>query len=600
MAEPDLNAVLAASAGRWPDRVAILTPDGTGTTFAGLAEQVEHCASALAARLGAEPAVVAVTSVLDPLFAIGYLGAQRAGHLACPLNPLLRPAGLRHALAASGAVAALVPAAVRELLEPLRAELPELRLVLPLEELSGLLAERRPAPAAHTDPARPASIQLTSGTTGPPKAVVLTAANLAVNAAQVAAAHRLGADAVCANHLPTYHPMHLNSGLAAGATQLLCPDPDPAGAVRLAARHGTTHYYSLPVRLIRLAADPQLPQLALPAARVLLSGGSALPPAVARQLAAHFGVPVVQGYGLAETSPLTHSDRPEDPLPGSVGRPVADTDCRVVDPETRAVLDPGEAGEVQLRGPQVMAGYLDPAEPSPVDLAGWLSTGDLGRIDGTGRLHLVDRIKDVFKHDNWLVSPAQIELVLQRHPAVAECAVVDLPDERSGAVAHAVVVPRTGAGVSPAELAGFVNEQLPYYEHLHGVRLVGAVPRSPNGKVDRRRLRSQLLAAGPARGGAMVTLVNRFTVTGDAGEFERAFAPHAEYMRRQPGFVRYQLIRQLGEPGVYLNLGEWSDADSYRRVAGSEEFRTHARAMSALVQVEGGMYELVAEGGPLG
>jgi long-chain acyl-CoA synthetase len=244
--------------------------------------------------------------------------------------------------------------------------------------------------------------------------------------------------------------------------------------------------------LLRLADDPRLPELKLASVEAIMSGGSALSPAAATTLSAHFGIPVTQGYGLAETSPLTHTDRIAAPRIGSVGTVVAGTGCRIVDLDSRAVLGAGERGEVQLRGPQLMSGYLDPAQPTGIDAEGWLSTGDVGYQDADGYLFLVDRLKDVFKVDNWLVSPSEIEAVLAGHPAVRECVVVDRPHPYRGAVPYAFVVL-----AQPEPLDGiqdWANAQMPYYQHIQQIGVVDAIPRSPNGKVARRDIRAW---AGP-------------------------------------------------------------------------------------------------------
>jgi long-chain acyl-CoA synthetase len=198
-------------------------------------------------------------------------------------------------------------------------------------------------------------------------------------------------------------------------------------------------------------------------------------------------------------SPLTHADSPIRPAPGSVGRAVRDTDCRIVDLDTRAVLPAGGRGEIQVRGPQRMVGYLDPDQPDGIDADGWLSTGDIGRLDDEARLFVVDRIKDVFKCDNWLVAPSEIEAVLAGHPGVADCAVVDVPDRFRGGVAGAALVLRPGAVA--AEVARWANERLPEFQHVHAVAVLGQIARSPGGKVRRGELRELLAAADRVRAG---------------------------------------------------------------------------------------------------
>jgi long-chain acyl-CoA synthetase len=339
-----------------------------------------------------------------------------------------------------------------------------------------------------------ASVLFTSGTTGAAKAVALSHRNLTANAVQVALAHRVSASSTCLNHLPTYQAMQLNSAIAAGATQVLCTDPDVTRSFVLAGGYRATHYYSVPARLARLAVDRSLAGLRFSTVGAVASGGSPLSPAAAAVLAARLDVAVFQGYGLAETSPVVTSATPDDPAPGTVGRPVAGTECRLVDQDTGAVVGPWDAGEVQVRGPQVMRGYHGggPAE-STVD--GWFSTGDIGRLDRAGRLILLDRRADLFKQDNWPVSPAAIERRLARHAAVRDCAVVELPDEISGGVPYALLVLRDGVGPEAVRaILDWANTRAPYYEHIADATVLDAIPRSANGKLQRRYLR-ELLAS---------------------------------------------------------------------------------------------------------
>lgn len=412
-------------------------------------------------------------------------------------------------LGLAGARVALIDPALNARLDKVRDRLPALYDVVLIGAGSDgvdVLASDAPLAPHGLGPGDTAALQFTSGTTGRPKAVRLSHRNVTVNAAQIARAHRLDGSTVSLNHLPTYHPMHLNSAIAAGATQVLCASPEPYNALLTANRHGATILYSLPVRLARLAADPDLDSLSLPTIQRIASGGSGLPVPAARRLSKRFGVPVFQGYGLAETSPLTHSDDPDHPVHGSVGTPVAGTECRVVDIESRAVLAAEGVGEVQLRGPQVMQGYVGGPDGTGLEPDGWLNTGDVGRIDEDGRLFLVDRLKDVFKCDNFLVAPSDVERVLRRDPRVADVVVVELADAGHGAVAGALVVL---AGARPvhesadavlAEVIARANDALPYYQHVRDAMTLDAIPRSGNGKIQRRLLAEQLTARQPVAG----------------------------------------------------------------------------------------------------
>lgn len=288
--------------------------------------------------------------------------------------------------------------------------------------------------------------------------------------------------------------MHLNSAMYAGAEQVLCADPDPWASLRHAARAGATHYYGLPARLHRLARDERLLADgggAPGGARltVVLSGGTALAPPAARVLSEHIGVPVVQGYGMAELSPLSHCQSPRGPgaagVVGGVGGVAPGTECRIVHLDTRQVLGTHATGEVQIRGPQVMAGYLDAPGPAPVDADGWFSTGDVGHLNEDGQLFLVDRLGDVFKHDNELVSPSAVEAVLGEDPRVTDCIAAGWPDDVHGAVVWTGIVLRDPAAAPglTAVLDSIVeraNERLAPHERIRRAEVLDAVPRTPS------------------------------------------------------------------------------------------------------------------------
>ena len=496
---PGIDALPRRAAAVAPGRCALRGPRGE-LTYGDLDQRVTRFAAALHDLLGHRQAVVAVASVLAPEFAVAYYGVARAGGVSVVTNPLLPVPALQYALRTSGAELAVVPPEAWLGLQPVLADLPALRhLVLThrsadvpssVPTVADLVARDCPAapePVAHGT----ASILFTSGTTGAPKAVPLTHGNLLVNAAQTAHAQGVTGASVLLNYLPTFHTMHLNTAVCAAATQVLYEGSDVAGSIAVANRCEVTHYYSLPMRLAMLAGHPGLASMRLSTVAALLSGGSALPPALATRLSAALGLPVVQGYGLAEASPLTHFNAPEDPRSGSCGTPVAGTEARIVHIEDRTVAAVGEAGELQVRGPQVMSGYLGEPVTDVLDADGWLSTGDVARMDEDGHLYLVDRLKDVFKVDNFLVSPTELEAVIRQHPSVADCVVVDRPDPLHGAVACALLVLRADC---PGDVIRFVNGRVPYYLQLDEAIAVESIPRSRNGKVQRRELRDRFSA----------------------------------------------------------------------------------------------------------
>lgn len=502
---PRIDDLLARAVGRAPDRVVLSTGDDD-VTYRQLDERVQECATALRATYGQADVVVAVAMSLEPAFAVGFYAAARAGYRSALVNPLLREEGLLHVLRTCRARVAIVPPALYQRLSSLRERLPDLDLVLVTRTDPGLTgaptlagwARHNGAEAAGTTlvPSRPgdadavACLQFTSGTTGLPKAVCLSHRNLLVNAAQTAYHHRLDEASVLCNNLPGFHLMHLNITVNAAATMLLCDRSDPVAAISMASHRRATHFYTIPMRLAALAKAPEFAELAAPSLRAVLSGGAPLPADAAIALSDQLRVPVVQGYGLAETAPSVHLADLDRPRPGSCGVPVPGTETRIVDIDNRVVVPLGARGEIQVRGPQLMRGYLGRESTADLTPDGWFATGDIGYLDADDHLFVVDRIKDVFKCDNWLVSPTQIERVLLRSPEIAECAVVDYPDQVHGAVACAVILPRREASRTGVDLANAANATLPYYEQLRYLAPMDHIPRSATGKIDRRQLRA--------------------------------------------------------------------------------------------------------------
>jgi long-chain acyl-CoA synthetase len=509
-----LDGLLRRAAERFPERTAV-QDERSSLTYAELDARTDEFANALRRLTDGRSTAIGVVNALDPVFPAAFYGTSRSGNRIVMLNPLIREAALGHIFRTAAIEIALVSAETAHRLATVREKLPALREVYvidaspagtlpegtrPLNELlDGGEQGESPAPQLPDPGGRDLDsvtcVQFTSGTTGPPKGVQLTHRNLVTNAVQ--AAHVLGLHdgCVCLNHLPLYHLMHLDAAVHAGAAQVLCRQPDPVESFTAAAAAGATHYFGLPVRLARLASDQRFATTVPgPALRLVASGGSALAPGVATALRKQLGVPVIQGYGLAELSPLSHNDRPEESKPGSVGPAVPGTECRIVDLETGRDVTRGAKGEVLLRGPQLMSGYLQSDAPA-TDADGWFHTGDVGYEDADGWLFLVDRIKDVFKVDNELVSPGEIEQILAGDADVADSVVVDHPDEFSGAVVWAGIVP---VPEGPADLRAVVdraNAQLADHQQIRLFEQLTSVPRSPNGKVERRALRERLRAA---------------------------------------------------------------------------------------------------------
>ncbi|MEH1125631.1 long-chain fatty acid--CoA ligase [Micromonospora sp. CPCC 206061] len=400
-----LDGLLRRAAAGAPRRTALRFGAGA-MSYAELDAAVSGFAAALAGRRSG--AVVGVAAALHPAFPIAYFGAIRAGYVCAVVDPLLAEDELDHVLEVAGVNVLVATAGMADPLRRIRLRLPDITEVVyldrPGDQGAHTVANLARAHAcqqirSRPDPDSVACLRFGGGVPGRPEPIPLTHRNLAVGAAQAALAYGLDAGSAVVHHLPTYEPVYLNASIHATATQVLCPDPDPAGGVALAAREGATHYCGLPVRLARLAADPRRTYCRMPTVRAVLSGGSVLPPAAAARICERFGAPLIQWYGPPE-APLTHCDRLDRPTAGSVGRPVPGTDCRVVDAEGRHPVPPGVPGEVQVRGPQVAA---ETAAPD-----GWLRTGDIGYLDDEDVLFLVDRADGVSSRDDQLVSQSGV------------------------------------------------------------------------------------------------------------------------------------------------------------------------------------------------
>jgi len=334
-----------------------------------------------------------------------------------------------------------------------------------------------------------------SGTTGLPKGVMLSHRNLVVNVIQADGLMQLRPRERTLAFLPYFHiygmQVLMNLYLARGGVQITLPRFDLESALRIMQEHRTFRLFVAPPVVLALAKHPMVDQFDLSALKVILSAAAPLGAELAQACAERLGVEVIQGYGMTELSPITHANPVGRGKPGSVGIAAPMTEVRAVDPETGRVLGPGETGEIVVRGPQVMIGYLNrpDATAAMIDADGWLHTGDLGYIDADGYLYVVDRVKELIKVKGFQVAPAELEALIVAHPAVADVAVVGEPDDEAGErpVAHVVRAP--GTAVTEAEVMEFLAGKVASYKRLARVEFRDAIPKSASGKILRRMLR---------------------------------------------------------------------------------------------------------------
>jgi 4-coumarate--CoA ligase len=244
---------------------------------------------------------------------------------------------------------------------------------------------------------------------------------------------------------------------------------------------------------VALAKHPMIDDYDLSCVQQVFSGAAPLSAELALEAGQRLGCEVVQGYGMTELSPVSHLTPVGQFKPGSVGVTAPNTEMRVVDPLTGDDLDVDADGEIWVRGPQVMKGYLnnERATADTITDDGWLRTGDIGHVDGDGHVFVVDRLKELIKYKGFQVAPAELEALLLTHPAVADAAVVGWPDEEAGEVPAAYVVLRPGAEASAEEIIAFIDGQVAHYKRVRYLEFIEAVPKSASGKILRRELKAK-------------------------------------------------------------------------------------------------------------
>lgn len=485
--------------GSWPARRARKTPrkvalryDGREWTYCELSERVYRLAHAMR-RLGVgrgdRVAYLGPNhpSFLEALFATGTLGA-----VFVPLNLRLAAPELAQILGDSGSRLLLVAPEHAGTV----AALPGTTTVVALdggyeELLAGAPADPVDEPVSLDDVCL---IMYTSGTTGGPKGAELTHGNITWNSVNVLVDMDLRSDDVALLAAPLFHTAGLNMTclpvLLKGGTVLLVPAFDPAATLELVQVHRVTFMFGVPAMYDAVAAQPGWAGADLSSLRIVTCGGAPVPERTIRAYLAR-GLTFIQGYGLTEAAPgvlMLDADQVTAKA-GSAGVPHFFTDVRVITPE-QADAAPGEKGEVVVQGPNVMPGYWGrPAETADVLREGWLRTGDIATVDEDGYAYIADRVKDMIISGGENVYPAELEEALRDHPAVADCAVIGVPDDRWGEVGRAVVVLRPGHTAAERELLDHLTGRLARYKIPRSVRFADELPRTPTGKILKRELR---------------------------------------------------------------------------------------------------------------
>jgi long-chain acyl-CoA synthetase len=531
---PDL---VAASGREYADTPA-LQFFGRTTSYADLNAAIDRAAAGLRARGVRKGDPVAIILPNCPQHIIAFYAILRLGAVAVEHNPLYTPRELRKQFEDHGAKHAIVWSKVVRTVQEFPADLAVSTLVsvdvtrampfgmrvalrLPIakaresraqltEKVRGAvqwedLLEAEPLPASHPGPGTDdlAIIQYTSGTTGTPKGAALTHRNLLANAAQARAwvptiSRGLGTNVYAV--LPMFHAygltLCLTFAMSMGARLVLFPKFDPDMVLDVVKKHPATFLPLVPPIAERLLRRAKERGVSLAGTEIAISGAMALSSELVEPFEAESGGFLVEGYGLSECSPVLMAN-PVAPhrVAGSVGLPLPGTECRVVDPDepTRDV-EPGQPGELLVKGPQVFGGYYGkPEETEAAFVDGWFRTGDIVTIDEAGFVRIVDRIKELIITGGFNVAPTEVENALRQHPDIADAAVVGLPHARSGEEVVAAVVPDEGAEIDVEAVRAYVRDILTPYKVPRRIFVVDELPKSMIGKVLRRQVKERIV-----------------------------------------------------------------------------------------------------------
>jgi acyl-CoA synthetase (AMP-forming)/AMP-acid ligase II len=473
-------------------------PSGRTLTYGQLAEAVRRAAVGLSRRGFGKGDVFAIFSPNVPEVAVAYHAVAMLGGIVTTVNPLATADELAGQLDDSGAVLLVtVPPLVEKAVEAAgRSRIGE---VFVFGEAAGatpfaaLLADDGPLPEVQIDVREDlVALPYSSGTTGLPKGVMLTHYNLVGNICQMEGMEPLDRDDTLVGVLPFFHiygmTVILNRGLHTGATIVTMPRFDLEQFLQIVQRYGVTRAYLVPPIVLALAKHPLVDGYDFSKLNAILSGAAPLSADLAEACAARLGCLVKQGYGMTEASPVTHLIPEGKNKPGSIGPCARNTECMVVDVASGAVLGPNQPGELRVRGPQVMKGYLNrpDATAQTIDAEGWLLTGDIGYADEDGYFFIVDRVKELIKCKGYQVAPAELEAVLVAHPAVADAAVIGCPDDEAGEVPKAFVALKGEA--TAEEILTYVADRVAPYKKIRLLEIVDQIPKSPSGKILRRVL----------------------------------------------------------------------------------------------------------------
>jgi acyl-CoA synthetase (AMP-forming)/AMP-acid ligase II len=509
---PLTELVLSTAAARGDKPALIDGASGRTITYAQLVGGVKRCAAGLAAKGLKKGDVLAIYSPNVPEYAIAFHAVASLGGITTTVNPLYTERELAQQLADCRAKYLLTVPQLMDKAVPAKEQVTSVEELLVFGQADGatpfasLLTSGDQPPEVEIDPHKDlVTLPYSSGTTGLPKGVMLSHHNLVAELTLVSERPDLvfptETDTLLA-FLPFFHiygiVMFLNLGLWRGATIVTMARFDLEQYLEMLQRYGVTYLHIVPPIALAMAKHPLVDKYDLSKAKWALSAAAPLGGPVAEAFTARLGTTLIQAYGMTEVSGATHvgSCLPGKVKPTSGGQLLPNTECAVVDLGTGEAVDRYQQGEIWVRGPLNMQGYLNcpDATALTIDEDGWLHTGDVGYVDDDGDVFIVDRVKELIKYKGLQVAPAELEAVLLGHPAIADAAVIPSPDEEAGEIPKAFVVLKT-PGTSAEEIMAFVADKVAPHKKIRKLQFIEAIPKSASGKILRRVLIDEERAA---------------------------------------------------------------------------------------------------------
>lgn len=491
------------------DRVAV-TDGITELTYGDLKLSADAFAGALAASGIKQGDVIAMQVPNSPAFVIAFFGILRAGATVTTVNLMYSPQEVARQLKDSNAKAYVTNAMTLScaLLSSAEAGIAKDKIIV-LDGAEGhssmkeLLAQGLPAPIINLEPTNSlAVLPYSSGTTGLAKGVMLSHRNLVANIVQGAVGIDVNQNDKVMAVLPFYHiygmNMIMNLTLYRRGTLVTLSKMDLPAFLELIQSQKITYLYIAPPIAVALAKHPMIDEYDLSSVRLILTAAAPMDEALGKTLLKRLSVPIVQGFGMTELSPISHIAPPGDDRIsiGSVGIVLPNIEFKVVDVETGEDVPevPGGrtlSGEMLIRGPNVMLGYLgnEEATAATITADGWLRTGDIVEVGPFQEVYIVDRLKELIKYKGYQVAPAELEALLLRHPAIADAAVVGHPNEEAGEIPHAFIVLQKGINATSDEIIKWVGERIAPHKRIRMVDFIDAIPKSPAGKILRKDLK---------------------------------------------------------------------------------------------------------------